>query len=889
MRKSLFTILSFLSAFCANGQGTDIPGQNEIQRMLNEQISLFPQEKIYLHTDRNEYIPGENIWFKAYLIDANDLLAPVQSRYVYVELIAPTDSVVSRVMLKPNEGLLHGIVSLPVDLGEGLYTLKAYTQYMNNQVNETLFRKPVSIRSLAGRNISPQYTFTKEGNKVYLELYYKDLAENRKIFPEKIKYLTDKGVFRDVRIDKDTIIRMDFNVRKQENRLAIYLEADTYKHYIPFNIPDEEYDVSFYPEGGNLLHGELCRVAFKVLTALGTSGNISGYIENARGEILVTDIRSVHKGMGIFDLNADKDETYYMVCRNDNGLERRFTLPKALPDACSVAADWRKDKLLVSWKKSADMNNDNPVYLLIHQNGNVISWQPCRSNSVLSIDKAEIPEGVVQLVLFDSGLNVLSERLVFCRGKKYSRVGWTTNNPTYKTREKVSINFQLKDEADKPLIGNLSLSVTDDKDIKPDSSMNIVSSLLLSSELRGYIEEPAFYFRRTLESEKYLDMVMRIHGWRRYNIPQVVRGVFEHPENLPETTISISGEVRNYFSSKPVKNGLVTFMFKNDHHKGIDFDQVSTDENGKFILDRIEIPDSVTVYIQSVNRKNNPNTTLIVHPQKFNAKFAEDRFPALRKDYSLTKNQDYLAKAEQRFKYDDNLRMIMLDEVEIVSRRIVKKESPYKSHYSSEFTTSLDMDDIQKANVTELINVFYQIPGVRVVSGQNGARHLVIRQNISLDGGKYAMVLVNGFEFDEERSFPSIYPGDVARIEVFKGSDAAIFGSKGSAGVVNIILKDGRDVADRKSENKIIYTPLGFQQPVEFYSPKYDTNEKKNSYVPDMRTTIYWKPDIITDENGNVRIEFYTSDETPTSYSAIIEGIASNGTFVRSVHQIKVE
>jgi hypothetical protein len=82
--------------------------------------------------------------------------------------------------------------------------------------------------------------------------------------------------------------------------------------------------------------------------------------------------------------------------------------------------------------------------------------------------------------------------------------------------------------------------------------------------------------------------------------------------------------------------------------------------------------------------------------------------------------------------------------------------------------------------------------------------------------------------------------------------------------------------------------PLGYQSPIEFYSPKYNTQKAKNNPDPDLRTTIYWKPDLSTSANGETNIEFYTADN-PTDYTIVIEGITDDGKIVRHTDTITVK
>ena len=130
---------------------------------------------------------------------------------------------------------------------------------------------------------------------------------------------------------------------------------------------------------------------------------------------------------------------------------------------------------------------------------------------------------------------------------------------------------------------------------------------------------------------------------------------------------------------------------------------------------------------------------------------------------------------------------------------------------------------------------------------------------------------------------------DIESIDVFKpGASAAVFGSRGAGGVISITTKKGID--DTAIERKDgIFIPLGYQKPVEFYSPQYETLEAKHLTIPDYRTTIFWKPDVvISNEEEETTFEFYTSDFS-TTYSVVIEGLTADGRIVRQVEKIRVE
>ncbi len=115
-----------------------------------EQIVLFPQEKLSVHTDKPLYISGEKIWFRAWLVDAV-LHTPVINQYVYVELISPLNTFVTRVKIRPDHGAYSGFIDLDQRLPEGNYTLRAYTENMLNMGEDYFFRGQKSVSPVRSR------------------------------------------------------------------------------------------------------------------------------------------------------------------------------------------------------------------------------------------------------------------------------------------------------------------------------------------------------------------------------------------------------------------------------------------------------------------------------------------------------------------------------------------------------------------------------------------------------------------------------------------------------------------------------------------------------------------------------------------------------------------
>ena len=227
--------------------------------------------------------------------------------------------------------------------------------------------------------------------------------------------------------------------------------------------------------------------------------------------------------MGAFSFQPEAGKKFYLKCTSVNGLEKRFELPQPNTRVYALSVSSNDNNYHVDVRRSAQAP-DIPCYLLVHCRGTVLYFSEWDSKQgALSLPDEELPAGVIQLVLFDGKMNPLSERLIFSKNNASTRVEFHTDKEVYEKRDKIVSTLSCPDSCSLPFGegwggASISIAVTDDKDIAVDESVTILSSLLLSSELKGYIENPAYY----LHNDAAMDLLMMTHGWRRYNVPEVV-------------------------------------------------------------------------------------------------------------------------------------------------------------------------------------------------------------------------------------------------------------------------------------------------------------------------------------------------------------------------------
>lgn len=766
----------------------------KIVENISIQQQVFPQEKIHLHTDRSAYFTGDKIWFKAYLAHSSDFKQIPSSRYVYVELISPTDSLVRRVKIKPENSLHYGYLDIPNRLNPGNYTLYAYTKDMRNTGDNYFFRKQIKIG-----------------------------------VPQK--------------------------------------QAQTK------NAP-VDYQVALFPEGGYLLEGALCRVAFKAVNSNGLGEDIiEAELTDEAKEVVRRDISSTHLGMGTFSFTPEYGKQYTLNCKNKEGVWQHVKLPPAKTNQCGVVANWRSDDKLAVGLLKASAWKESPLFLLIHQGGSIQyanKWQ--QNKPYILLPKEALPEGILHILLLNEDGNIVSERLVFCKQENQKpKVLFTTDRKEYATRDLVSAALQVSDAEGAPLQGHLSVAVIDNNATTVDHHSTIQASLLLTSELKGYIENPGYYFNsESLQVDNALDQLLMTQGWRKYDIPEVVKGNITHPQYQSELTPSISGRVTDLVSSKCPKEAQVALLSPRDSLYVL----LKLDDAGYFKYTGFEYPDSCEFNLQGYTRKGTDRLRIYVDKDTFpvNKWIPTGLFSQTAKhDNDTLINALYLSA-----RYDAS-GMRIVDLPEVVTMAIAKKKEEHRSIFSISATSIITREDIETYKQPNLRMILQYMQGKGIRSVENDSIFLSGRPDgpalIMLDG-----IITEGLNFD------MIPNSQVEQVEVIAPHKGALFGSKGLGGAVNIITRYEAD--DKPQFNTAILKPLGYQKPIAFYAPIYETESQRKRPEVDYRTTLFWNPTLLPDVSGKATFQFYTSDVPSGSYSVVIEGITTTGKLIRKVEEI---
>lgn len=843
-----------------------------IVRYFEKELSRFPQEKMSIHTDRSVYLSGERVWFRVHVVDALTLMQANASRYVYVELTAPTGSLVKRIKIRPDDkGSFGGYLDIDEEQPEGNYTIRAYTQFMRNIGEDYFAHKSVFISTPASQELKPHVVITEHGKDLKTRIYFSTEAdETDTIVPQQVLVFADgdpdgKG---DRLKFKNGVAEYTFK-EKEVNKSRTYLLQTIYNNkiaerYLSLPFDDADFSVTFFPEGGTAVLSSQSKIAFKAIGTDGLSVDVEGEVKDEEGNVCTT-FRSSHLGMGSFTLNCMPGKRYVAHCKTRNGVEKEFELPAASEQAVAVNTLWRNDVLRVSLNRSPLNANRQNLTLVAQLRGLVLYAQPWDdSRSYIDFERGFFPAGIVHFILIDENSNILSERLVFSRqDNATAAVALNPDRPDYTPRQKVVLDLNLKDVYGNPLEGNFSMSVVDKADVKPDTTSNILSTLLLTSELKGYIEQPASYLKNDRKTEYNLDVLMMTQGWRRYNVPEILKGHIT--ETLPypvELGDVVTGKAEGYFSA--LKDANISLIALNDSVIGTELTKPNTE--GIFRFDRLEYPENTKYIIQALRKKGSRNLFITLDSCRA---FPQPDLKLLAPRQELAVEHNYVQKMDMKYTLENGMRVYNLSEVLITARRKpeVATSSPYYSVSTSKVLTA---EDVDKGHFISVLDMVRRLPGL-TVSGTNEVKYRGGTPMVLLDN-----IPEENFDFDRL---------DVDNIsDMFFSPPATVgpvFGARAQSGAIVITTKKGFVEKNRLNKNMGIVTPLGYQQSVEFYSPVYDTKEKLESRSRDLRSTIYWNPSVVADAEGRAHVEFYAAD-SPVDYRVVVEGVCKNGVIISS-------
>lgn len=463
-------MLSILSLTTAKADALD-----SLQTLL--QIKVQVQEKVYVQTDNNCYFVGDTLWYKAFVLRADNNKPTNMSKLLYVELLSPDGVVVERQrIVVSNKGVTCGQFALQDSLYSGYYEIRAYTRWMLN-FNVTHRDYTLDDKHLFYNNNMAK-DFFREWNGLY-----------SRVLPI-------------------------FSKPKQKGNYDGKYMYGRPKQEVEF-VEKPKLKVRFYPEGGTLLEGVQNRVAFDICDNDGQALQISGSLDDG------TKLQPAYMGRGTFLVTPNGQKATFRW----NDKEWTFKLPKSQAEGVALVLDKGKAK----W---ASRGVSVAAYAVMCRGKLYLFERTSSTSASLAMDK--LPSGVNELMLLDADAKVLASRLFFVNhDDKVKNVSVKTDKMEYKPFEPISLEVKGA-EPKMPFAISVRDARTDDTSFDDG---NMMTEMLLCSDLKGFVASPAYYFESNDEAHtKALDNLLMVQGWRRYKRVPILR-------YRPEVTLTYEGSV----------------------------------------------------------------------------------------------------------------------------------------------------------------------------------------------------------------------------------------------------------------------------------------------------------------------------------------------------------
>ena len=824
----------FLLSFClslAIAWGEIPPAKVIFQQYMNQAQTFannFPREKAYLHFDNTSYYVGDTIWFKAYVTLAEQQIFSQISRPLYVELVDQTGHIADKQIIKLTQGEGNGQFVLPRSMLSGYYEVRAYTRWMLAFNEPQYFSRTFPIYQLAN------------SDKLERSITTYELSSSMENRPSETK---------------------------------------------------EKLSVRFFPEGGQLVEGVTSQVAFKAESKDEGNIELSGTIYTKEGAE-ISSFETLHDGMGHFKYTPSAQPAVAKV--DFQGKKYELTLPQALPNGYVLSTVNNAGALLVKVSCNAATPQDTLAVFISHQGRPYVHQLiSCRADAPQEfiLPTRKLPAGVLQVSLINRAGNTLCERFVFSNPRAPLQLSAEGLKEVYTPYAPIRCELQVKNAKGEPISGDVSVSIRDA--VRSDYleyDNNIFTDLLLTSDLKGYIHQPGYYFASpSPRKQTELDILLMVHGWRKYDMSQAISTAPFTPLQLPEAQLVLNGQVKSTILKNKLKDIALSVIVKKD-------DQfitggTVTDENGRFTIPVEDFEGTTEAVIQTrkVGKERNKDASILIDrnfspaPRAYGYKELHPEWKDLTHWQQKAENFDSL--------YMDSIRKVeglyVLDEVEIKSKRRQGNNMATKINEKSidayyDVRRSVDLLRDNGKIVTTIPELMEKLSPQFDWDRSNDK--LTYRQK------PICYIMDNHILSETETQMMLTEVDGLASIIISKGTggidDEIIQNTKMSEvtdstgvdiskldkySVFYLIPLPRRDVLN-KSQTAVLGTRQtviqGYTHALEYYSPAYPTKELYMDKV-DKRRTLYWNPSVRTDENGKAVIECYNNQySTPVIIQA---------------------
>ncbi len=521
--------------------------EQQILQQSQTYQATFHQRKIFVQTDRPVYSSGETIWLSAFILNAYSNKLNDSEKVLYVELLTPDGKTNQKEIFKVEGGRSIGDLELPLNLESGKYRLVAYTNWMRNFGSMYYFSTPVYISNAEKR--------ADEENTEITELAEGTVESDLEAPNDNISY-------------------------------------------------EEQFDVRFYPEGGNWVTSIPAKIAFEVKDTMGHPVQVNTIIKDDQGQI-VTAANTLWKGKGMFNITAMRNRNYYLQVLGSDSL---YALPEPEEYGISISLPTQSnsDQFQVVIHHNMDSLSNPNYFLLAMQNGKPISGMQLnlsgRKEGSVVFDVAKFKTGIAQFTLFDANKRPLCERIKFVNNTQGIQLNVTEKQLASAPRGLVSLELAAKDQNGFPVSTDLAVAITDAERI-PDAMYthpNLYQYVAMPADLPLSASEYASVFEQGREAQFKTELLMLTNGWRRYTWKEVLADTIGQPQFLEEPGIYVQGVVRTDSRKEKVPKDVNVSMISQGSQMELFTEKADNDGNFTFLLK--DFQDTLRAVVQTKNQ-----------------------------------------------------------------------------------------------------------------------------------------------------------------------------------------------------------------------------------------------------------------------------------------------
>ena len=850
MRRNILPLLALFITMTVGAQQASVFDRYFVA--AQQFAAAWPRENVYLHFDNTSYYQGDTIWFKAYVVNAATLQPSAISKPLYVELVDELGHVKERQIVKLDNGVGEGQISLASTFFTGFYEVRAYTKWM-----------------LAFSD-DPQY-FSRT-----FPVYRKQLS-------------------------------------KDEPRSIAHFNMDASMKQRPLE-KKKGLTVRFFPEGGRLVEGLPSVVGIEAVDREAGWLNLSGSLVAADGTILGP-VATIHDGMGsfVYTPQGKPAKVEFVVDGKKQSFTLPAAQPEGYVMQVNGHAD--SFDVVVS-KTPSMAHEELALFVFsqgIPQTFVPISFGTADRKRV-KVMASDLPAGIVRLSLVNADGQPLIDRFCFVWPHTQPKLSGEVDGRVFQPYQAVPARLRLTNAEGQPMADvAVSVAVCDGiESDRQDYQDNIFTDLLLTSGLRGYVHKPGFYFAsQSAARRKLLDNLLLIRGWRCYDLSEAFGTKTFTPKYLPEERLMLYGQARSMMMNRQEANLGVTILSQVDTipYAGA----TTTDSLGFFSVPLDDFNGTLETLIQTKKdgKHYNRNTRVSLF-RNFEPPLRPLDYYELNPQWD--NHTDTLALVQQLDSMarvgTSDYGVQMLDEIVVKGKYkgpLLKDTENFERDILAFYDISQILErmrDEGKFVPDDLSDFLYNLNPKKI--DRDATTYGVAEIKYSVDGRLIGKDYINKGTLDMIES--AMFYNDImgryshkygSNYRVVEGEAEDFFTHSNTyIDTIDYVMLNEKYVRceltmkprwrtekSYKPTHGIRHTSIqGYNTPAEFYSPVYP--DGTDDIPDDRRRTLYWNPAMKTDENGIVNVDCYNSNN-PTFVVVSAETIVDGQPVALSISSLK--